>query len=89
MLDPAETSATLHGHAESHAEPVLEQWQRAIEVVTRSLAAELGASVDPARIRPEVEAEFAAYSQVRVRDFVPILVEMRVRSRLSCRAESQ
>ena len=55
---------------------------RQIEVVVQSLEGRLGAAVDSVRIRAEVEAQFAAYAHARVRDFVPILVEIQVRSRL-------
>ena len=57
-------------------------WSRQTEIIVQSLEARLGAAVDPVRIRAEVEAEFATHSDARVRDFVPLLVERRVRSRL-------
>jgi hypothetical protein len=57
-------------------------WLRRIELVVQSLQARLGTSVEPDLIRAEVEAGFAAYSQARIREFVPVLVESRVRSRL-------
>ena len=53
-----------------------------IETVARSLQARLCGAVDPDRIRAEVQAEFEAFMGARVLDFVPILVETRVRSRL-------
>ena len=87
MSDHADTNTTAHGNAGDGTKSATEQWRRAIEIVTRSLQARLGATVDPALIKPEVEAEFAAYSQATVRDFIPILVEARVRSRLSGSAE--
>jgi len=62
-----------------------EQWVRAMEIVTRSLQARLGAHVDPALIK----AEFAAYSAATIRDFIPILVGARVRARLSGSAEQR
>jgi hypothetical protein len=57
-------------------------WSRQIELVVQSLRARLGMAVGLDLIRAEVEAGFAAYSQARVREFVPILVEADVRSRL-------
>lgn len=72
------------GDAGARAEPLLPErsWTRWIETGAQSLQARLGGAVDPARIRAEVQAEFAVFSGARVRDFVPILVETRVRSRL-------
>ena len=57
-------------------------WGRYIELVVQSLHARLASTVERERIRVEVETEFAAYSEARIREFVPILVETRVRSRL-------
>ena len=57
-------------------------WSRQIELVVRSLQARLGTTVEPDLIRAEVETGFTAFSQARVREFVPVLVEARVRSRL-------
>ena len=85
MLDASDINATTHDDADAGAEPAIEQWSRAIEIVTRSLNARLGAAVDPALIRAEVQAEFASYSQAPVRDFIPLLVEKRVRARLRVR----
>ena len=56
--------------------------QRRIELVVRSLQARFGVVVDPGVIRGEVEAEFATYGAARVREFVPILVETHVHTRL-------
>jgi hypothetical protein len=64
------------------AEPDDHEWARRIELVIRSLQSRFSSTVDAAFIRAEVEAGFAAYSAARVREFVPILVESRVRSRL-------
>jgi len=58
------------------------EWTRHIEFVVRSLQARFGSTVEPALIRTEVEAGFAEHSTARVRNFVPILVEARVRSQL-------
>ena len=58
---------------------------RRIELVVTSLQSRFGATVAPERIRAEVEAGFAEYATARVQDFVPILVEARVRSRLGRR----
>ena len=58
-------------------------WRRRIELVVQSLQARLGATVAPDRIRSEVEDGFAGYAHARVHEFVPILVETRVRSRLN------
>jgi hypothetical protein len=69
--------------ASEDAKPVSESWRRRIELVVQSLQARFGATVDLDLIRAEVEAGFAGYSHARVREFVPILVETRVRSRLS------
>ena len=57
-------------------------WGRGIDLVVHSLQTQLGTTVEPDVIRAEVEAGFAAYSQARIREFVPVLVETRVRSRL-------
>jgi hypothetical protein len=48
----------------------------------RSLRTRFDTIVEPDLIRAEVEAGFAAYSQARVREFFPILVEADARSRL-------
>lgn len=58
-------------------------WGRRIESVVQSLQARFGPTVAPDLIRVEVEGGFAAYDGARIRDFVPILVEARVRSRLT------
>ena len=58
-------------------------WARHIELVVRSLEASLGGAVSTERIRAEVEAEFAAFSEARIREYVPILAETRVRARLT------
>ena len=58
------------------------EWARRIELVVQSLQSRFSSTVDAAIIRAEVEAGFAAYSAARVREFIPILVESRVRSRL-------
>jgi hypothetical protein len=55
---------------------------RRIELVVQSLLTRLGATTEPELIRAEVEAGFAAFDGARIRDFVPVLVEARVRSRL-------
>ena len=64
------------------ADPDAREWARRIEVVVQSLQSRFSSTVDATLIRAEVEAGFAAYSAARVREFVPILVESRVRSRL-------
>ena len=53
-----------------------------VESVVRSLHARLGPGFDVAVIAAEVYAEFAEYSAARVTQFVPILVESRVWTRL-------
>ena len=58
-------------------------WARHIELVVESLQGRLGGAVAPDRIRAEVEAEFAAFSEARIREFVPVLVETHVRTRLA------
>ena len=58
-------------------------WERHIELVVRSLQTRLDGAVSPERIRAEVEAEFAAFSEARIREYVPVLVETRVRARLT------
>jgi len=58
-------------------------WERHIELVVRSLQARLDGAVAPNRIRAEGEAEFAAFSEARIREYVPVLVETRVRARLA------
>jgi hypothetical protein len=73
----------FEGEAGAEARPASDpSWGRHIELVVRSLRTRLGAAVGLDLIRAEVETGFAAYSQARVRDFVPILVEAEVRSRL-------
>jgi hypothetical protein len=47
-----------------------------------SLQARFGETVESARLRAEVEEGFALYAQARIREFVPVLVETRVLSRL-------
>jgi hypothetical protein len=56
--------------------------RRQVESVVRALQARFGTAVDVAAIAVEVEAEFAVYSKARVTDFVPILVERGVQTRL-------
>jgi len=58
------------------------EWGGRIDLVVQSLHTKLGTNVETDVIRAEVEAAFAAYSQARIREFVPVLVETRVRSRL-------
>lgn len=71
------------GEAGAQARLVNESsWERRVERVVASLQGRLGATVGFDLIRAEVEAGFAAYSQARIREFVPVLVEARVRSRL-------
>ena len=53
------------------------------DVIVRSLQARLGEHIDAAVIAAEVEREIAAYSSVRVTQFVSILVERGVCERLS------
>jgi len=55
---------------------------RRVESVIESLQRRFGEVVEPGLIRALVEAGFAFYSQARVREFVPVLVEARVRSDL-------
>jgi hypothetical protein len=57
-------------------------WGRRIDLVVQSLQRQLGTTVEAGAIRAEVEAAFAAYSEARIREFVPVLVETRVRSHL-------
>jgi hypothetical protein len=73
----------LEGAGQAEVRPAADSsHRRQIERVVQSLRARLDATVGLDRIKAEVEAGFAAYSQARVRDFVPILVEADVRSRL-------
>ena len=53
-----------------------------VDSIVRSLTARLGESVAVDAIRTEVRNELAAYSTARVTQFVPILVESHVRTRL-------
>ena len=53
-----------------------------VESIVRSLRARLGESVDAEALLAEVAAELAAFAAARVTQFVPILVESRVRNRL-------
>ena len=83
MWDQAEIKAPAHYHSAAKGEPAPEwSWTRPMETVARSLQARLGDAVDPERIRAEVAAEFAVHARARIRDFVPILVEKRVRAHL-------
>jgi hypothetical protein len=50
--------------------------------ILRCLRARLGQDVDDALIAVEVEAALVLYATARVTQFVPILVERRVRERL-------
>jgi len=54
---------------------------RHVDAVVESLQARFS-SAEPEFIRALVEAEFASYSDARVRDFIPVLVEASVRTRL-------
>jgi hypothetical protein len=74
-----------HGAAEPVTavdEVAAREWARRIELVVQSLQSRFSSTVDESRIRAEVEAGFAAYSAAPVREFIPILVESRVRSHL-------
>jgi hypothetical protein len=62
--------------------------RRDIESVVNGLHVRFGAAVALATIAAEVEREFARYSNARVTDFVPILVERGVQSRLHGRGLS-
>jgi hypothetical protein len=53
-----------------------------VDSIVRSLHARLGERVEAAVISAAVEEEFAAYSAARITQFVPIIVESRVRARL-------
>lgn len=61
--------------------------QRRVHSIVQSLRARLGEGFDTAVISAAVEAEFARYSTARITQFVPILVESRVWTRL-CRRRS-
>jgi hypothetical protein len=61
---------------------------RQIESVVNGLQTRFGAVIELATIAVEVEREFARYSDVRVTDFVPILVERGVQTRLHGRGLS-
>jgi hypothetical protein len=78
------TGDRVTAEEETAASPANESsWGRRIELVVRSLQARFGAAVEPNLIRAEVEAGFAAYSHARIREFVPMLVEARVRSNVN------
>jgi hypothetical protein len=51
-----------------------------IGLVTASLAAKLNQPDKQAEIRPVVESEFRHFDNARVREFVPVFVERRVRA---------
>jgi hypothetical protein len=71
------------GDTGAEATPMAESaWERRIELVVRSLQTRFGTIVDLDLITAEVQAGFGAFSQARIREFVPVLVEARVRSRL-------
>lgn len=63
--------------------------RRQVEAVVNSLTERFGAVFDLAAIAAEVECEFATYSNARITEFVPVIIERRVqrslRSRLSSR----
>ncbi len=59
-----------------------------VDSIVRSLRARLGERVAVDVIRAEVRMELAGYSTARVTQFVPILVESHVRTRLLGRSES-
>jgi hypothetical protein len=75
------TSVTVEAGADARP-PGDPTWARGVEFVVRSLQSRLGTAVDLDLIRAEVEAEFAEYSEARIREFIPVLVEARVRARL-------
>jgi len=52
-----------------------------VEAVVHALHDRFGTAVEIAAITAQVEAEFAAYGDARVTDFVPILVTRRVCAR--------
>ncbi len=53
-----------------------------VDSVVQALHARFGTAVELAAIAAQVEAEFAAYRDVPITDFVPILVTRRVRTKL-------
>ena len=81
MVRVADPCAAV-GAAAPVTDATREEWTRRIELIVQSIQARLAGAVEPELIRTEVVAEFGAYSGAPVRDFIPILVEARVRARL-------
>jgi len=59
--------------------------EHSIELVAARLADDLQQPEKQAEIRPAVESEFKRFDHVRIRDFVPVLVERRLRADLRAR----
>jgi hypothetical protein len=54
-----------------------------VSAVVRGLQARLWTGFDASEIAAEVQAEFVRFSEARITQFVPILVERNVRARLT------
>jgi len=65
---------------ETQSEPV--RHDREIEHVTARLAHELDTPQRETELRPAVESEFRRFDNARVREFVPVFVERRLRADL-------
>jgi len=84
MDDTTMEDGRTAGEGDAAVRPAAEQrLEGRIDMVVSSIQARLGPAVDADRIRVEVEREFASYADARIRDYVPILVETRVRLRLA------
>ena len=57
-----------------------------VDAIVRSLQVRLGQDFDVAVIEAEVKAELAAYSEARVTQYIPVLVERRGTARLGASA---
>jgi hypothetical protein len=61
---------------------------RDIQLVTTRLVEELEQPQDEAEISSAVESEFKKFDSVRIREFVPVFVERRLRAGLRARARA-
>jgi len=55
---------------------------REVGSVTARLVDELGQPQNESEIRPAVESEFRRFGHARIREFVPVFVERRLRAEL-------
>ncbi|MGZ4143368.1 MAG: three-helix bundle dimerization domain-containing protein [Actinomycetota bacterium] len=67
---------------ETNSSPAATAWSTYVTTIVQRLQTRVEGDVDSSMIAAEVEAAFAAYSRARITQFVPVLVESRVRARL-------